>query len=107
MTEAQIQGAVFDNLRSRGMPGVVFWHTPNDRSSRNKAGYRAGVADVSVVYRGEYFGLELKVPKGITSDEQIKFRDDVKAAGGNAHIAHGLDEALACLEAWGLLRKAA
>lgn len=104
MTEGDIQKAVFANLRERAVPGAVFWHVPNDPSSRRKAGYRAGVHDVSILKRKEFFSLELKTENGKASGEQKEFLEDVTAAGGRAYIAHGLDDALAWLEAQGILR---
>lgn len=107
LTESEIQKAVFDNLRKRAMPSAVFWHTPNDKSSRNKVGYRAGVSDVSIVYRKSFYALELKRDGGRASEEQLKFVSEINAAGGYAVVAEGLSEALECLECWGILRKAA
>lgn len=108
MTEGQIQKAVFDNLRARGKPGVVFWHVPNDRRSRRKAGFRSGVHDVHIMHAGEFFTLELKVERdGEASKDQLKFRDAINEAGGYSFIARGLDEALLWLEACGIIRKGA
>lgn len=104
MTEAEIQRAVFEHLATRGVPNTVYWHTPNDPRSRRKSGYRAGVADVSVVHGGRYFGLELKTEKGGPSAEQVRFIDEINAARGHGFISYGLDEALCWLKAQGLLR---
>ena len=105
MTESEIQRAVFNELKSRAMPGALYWHTPNDPSSRRKVGYRAGVSDVVAVHGGEFFALELKIEKGgVISDEQMEFRAAVRRAGGHAEIAEGLDEALCFLEKWNILR---
>lgn len=89
------------------MPGIVFWHCPNDRSSRRKSGYLAGAADVMVLHNGEFFALELKTDKETASEEQLTFIDRINAADGFAFCAKGLDKALACLEAWNLIRKEA
>ena len=107
MTEAQIQRAVFENLKSRAFPSVVFWHCPNGPDSRRKSGYLAGVADVNAVHRGKFYGIELKKTGGRATEEQLEWRDRIKAAGGYAVVAEGLDEALAILEAWNLIRKEA
>lgn len=107
MTESEIQRTVFRHLNKRAFKGAVFWHVPNDQTSRRKSGYRAGVSDVCVVHRGEFFALELKKDGGRPSEEQLEFVDDVQRAGGYSAVAEGLDQALACLEAWGILRRAA
>ena len=107
MTEAEIQKDVFDHLRARGVPGVVFWHVPNDKASRRKAGYRSGVSDVNAVHRGKFYAMELKKDGGRPTEEQLTFISEINSAGGYAFVAEGRDQALACLEAWGLLRRAA
>lgn len=107
MTEAEIQKDVFANLRQRAMPGAVFWHVPNDPGSRRKSGYRAGVSDVCILHRGKFYAMELKKDGGRASEEQLAFASDVNNAGGYAFVAEGRDEAIACLEAWGILRRAA
>lgn len=107
MTEAQIQKAVFFHLRKRGQPGIVFWHCPNDRASRRKAGYLAGASDVMILHKGEFFALELKTETENATVEQLEYIDRVNAADGFAFCAKGLDTALAVLESWGLIRKEA
>jgi translation initiation factor IF-2 len=106
--EGAIQKAVFESLRKRGVPGVVAWHCPNGPDARRKSGYLAGVSDVNAVHRGKFYALELKKAKGgVPSEDQLKFVSDINAAGGYAVVAEGLDEALAILEAWNLIRRAA
>lgn len=108
MTEAEIQKAVFAEIAARKMPSVVAWHPPNDRASRTKSGFRAGVSDVNAVYRGRFYALELKKAKGgVPSEDQMKFVSDINMAGGYACIAEGLPQAICILENWGLLRKSA
>lgn len=107
MTETDIQKAVFQNLKQRGMPGAVFWHVPNDRSSRRHAGFRRGVHDVHILHAGKFYSLELKTERGEAEVEQLLFRDQVNDAGGFSFIAYGLPTALRCLEGWGVIRKEA
>jgi hypothetical protein len=117
--EQTIQQAVFDHLRFRGKPGIVFWHTPNGaflggkRNRRGasiqgaimkKNGVRAGVSDVLIFHDAKLFALELKSPKGRPSEAQLEFIADVEAAGGFTCIAEGVDEAVKALESWQLLR---
>ncbi len=107
MTEAQIQKSVFDNFKTRGMPGVVAWHCPNGPEARRKSGYLAGVSDVNALHKGKFFALELKKLGGLASQEQLEYVAAINTAGGFAFVAYGLDKALEFLESWGLLRKAA
>lgn len=105
--EGEIQKSVFAHLRERGVPGIVFWHCPNSKEARRKSGYRAGVSDVHILNRGEFFSLELKRQKGFKIDqEQIDFQHEVNRARGHAYIAKGLDDALAWLEVQGIIRRA-
>lgn len=107
MTESQIQKAVFDNLRSRAWPDVVWWHHPNDQASRRKSGFLAGVSDVLCLHKGKFYALELKKDGGRASLEQLEFIHAAQRAGGLGCVAEGLDEAIYILEAWGILRVAA
>lgn len=107
MKESQIQRAVFDQLKARAWPNAVFWHVPNDRGSRTKSGFRAGVSDVHVLHRGKFYAIELKTEDGTASDAQLEFIDDINHAEGHAFVAEGLDQAVCCLELWGILRRSA
>jgi hypothetical protein len=102
--EGEIQKQVFAELRSRGMPGHVAWHCPNDRASPRKAGFMRGVHDVHILYGGKFFSLELKTDKGDVKVEQLLFRDRINDAGGYSQITYGLTEALNWLEGCGLLK---
>jgi len=109
--EDQIQKAVFAHIRARAVPGVVAWHTPNG-GKRNPIeaaifkglGVRAGVSDVIAVHAGKIFALELKAEGGRPTETQLEFLADLDKQGAFTAIATGLDQALATLEAWGLLR---
>jgi hypothetical protein len=117
--EDAIQAAVVAHLVARGVPGLVFWHTPNSSRLGGKRtkdgvpfeairlkllGLRKGVADLILVHNGRCFALELKSEKGRPTEPQMAFISDFNAAGGNGCIVHGLDKALKVLEVWGLLR---
>lgn len=123
--EDEIQKAVADQLRMRGTPGVVWWHTPNGAQLGGKRiktkggrsfplqirrlkmlGVRPGVSDIIAIYNGRVFALELKAPDGRATVEQMQFVSDINAAGGYSCIATGLDQAIKVLESWGLLRGA-
>jgi hypothetical protein len=59
---------------------------------------------VFAVHEGRCFALELKAEGGRTTETQLATLAALEAAGAFTAIAEGLDRALACLEAWGLLR---
>jgi hypothetical protein len=111
--EDAIQRALLDHLRARGAPGLVAWHTLNGgQRNRIEAAilkghgvHRPGVSDVIAVTGGRIFALELKAEDGRPTEAQLQSTADMEAAGAFICIAHGLHQALAVLESWGLLRE--
>lgn len=117
--EQVIHRAIADHLRLRGVPGLVWWHTPNSifaggkRSRKGIAiqasimrglGMRAGVSDFVLVHGGRIFALELKAEGGRPTVAQLEFLADMANAGAFTCLCEGLDRTLKTLEAWGLLR---
>lgn len=103
------------HLRQRGVPGLLWWHTPNGARLRGRRGHvqgaiakglgvRAGVSDICALLGGKFFALELKAPGGRPTEEQLKFIDAVREQGGSVCVAEGLTEALRAIETWGLVR---
>ncbi len=117
MNETEIQKAVFDHLRTRGAAGVFAFHPKNggahqahrtQRRVNGRLGIVAGVPDVIAIHKGRVYGLELKREGAKPpSEEQLEAQAKMNEAGAFTATAVGLDRALACLEAWGLLRGAA
>ena len=110
-SEQAVQRAVCQHLHQRGASGLVWWHTPNGgrRTPAEAAifsglGVRPGVSDLILLHDGRAFALELKTERGRPTAGQMQFISEFRAAGGEASIANGLDEALRTLEVWGLLR---
>jgi hypothetical protein len=110
ITEHMLQRSVVQHLRLRGVPGLVFWHTANERSNvrermRLKAeGVRAGVSDLIMVHQGRMYCLELKIGANKATQAQQEFIHDMETAGAYCCVAQGIDRALAVLTAWGLIR---
>jgi hypothetical protein len=110
-SEQAIQRTVCQHLHQRGAASLIWWHTPNGgrRSPVEAAifaglGVCPGVADLILLHDGRAFALELKTERGRPTAAQMQFISDFRAAGGEASIAGGLDQALRILETWGLLR---
>ena len=113
LSEDQIQIAVVDHLKKRGDPNSIWWHTPNGggRSAREGAKFKAmgllpGVSDLILHNSaGEAFALELKRDGGRPTESQMLFlsrwRDRPHHHGV---VSEGLDEALAILKSWNLIR---
>lgn len=111
--EEALHCTVVQHLQIRGVPGLLFWHTPNggyrtkSEASRFKAmGVRAGVSDLILFHRGRLFCLEIKAQGGRASEEQLAFIHEIDAAGAFTALATGLDACLATLESWGLIKPA-
>jgi hypothetical protein len=109
--EDAIQRAVFQHLRARGAPGVFAFHPANggyrqpvEATILKGLGVKPGVPDVFAVHNGRCFALELKAEGGRATDKQLEAIAALREAGAFTAIAEGLDRAIACLEAWGLLR---
>jgi hypothetical protein len=108
--EDEIQRAVFQHIRARGVAGLVAFHVPNGGKRKpieaailKGLGVRAGVSDIIAVHQGKIFALELKAEDGRPTEAQIAFLSDFEKAGAFTAMPRGLDAALATLEAWGLL----
>lgn len=111
--EQQIQIAVFQHIKLRGIAGARFWHTPNgglrgkrEASLLKAMGVMAGVSDVLAFHNGKLFAMEIKAPGGRATKEQLDFIGDLDRQGAFTAIPEGLDASLATLEAWGLIRPA-
>jgi hypothetical protein len=109
--EQALQRTVFQHIAQRGVPGLFAFHPANGGYRRpveakilQGQGVRAGVPDVILIHAGRTYGLELKVEGGRATPKQLEAIAAMEAAGAYCCVAEGLDRALACLEAWGLLR---
>jgi hypothetical protein len=109
------------HLRSRAKPRVLWLHPANGErrdaitgAKLKRMGVLAGASDLLLFRPGacphcnstrlEGFALELKAPGGRPSEPQLDFMARFADAGGHTCIAEGLNQALAALESWQLLR---
>jgi hypothetical protein len=109
--EQEIQKALFQHLAVRAASTVFAFHPANGgwRSRVEGAilkgmGVKAGVPDFIAIKGGQCYALELKAPDGRLTPAQRDAHAALAAAGATVATAYGLDDALARLEAWGLLR---
>jgi VRR-NUC domain len=110
--EDAIQRAVFEHLAVRGVPRLFAFHPANggyrlpvEAARLRGLGVRPGVPDLIAIHTaGQVYAIELKREGGRATDAQLQAIEDIRAAGGHAQICQGLDDALAVLEEWGLLR---
>ena len=90
--EHDVQKAICKYLDIRK---VCYWAVPNggSRSKREAGrlkaeGVKAGVPDLTIVYDGMYYGLEVKkpatkTPKGYLSKQQKSMIKKIEASGGS------------------------
>jgi hypothetical protein len=110
--EQIIQRAVLQHFAIRGTPGVFCTHFPaggfrlaREAKRFKDLGTRSGVPDLLFIRAGHLYCLELKTESGRPSSTQLKTIAELEYAGATCAVAYGIDEALAVLEGWNLLRK--
>lgn len=103
------------NVEPAQLPGVVWWHTPNngkrddsiDSALEGKwlkqMGVKAGIPDLCFLY-GRWHGLELKKKGGSRSPAQRAMHPLLIAAGAFVETVDSLDDAKEQLRHWGLVR---
>jgi hypothetical protein len=107
-----IQRGIVQNLTARPAHGLVWFHPANggwrhhiEAARFIGLGVKPGVADLILLHDAKFHALEIKAhAKSKVSEEQKQFIADVRAAGGKAEIAYGLDHGLSVLENWKFLR---
>ena len=112
LPENAVQRAVFRHIKARGVPGLFAFHPKNGGShQRGKRapinsglGVVSGVPDIILIHAGKTYAIELKTERGKLSDGQNAVLGRLLAAGADVSVARGLDEAIAVLERWGLLK---
>jgi hypothetical protein len=102
MTEAQIQRASAADAYVFAVPNGGY-RRPIEAAILRGLGVTPGVPDIIAIHNGKVFGLELKTEAGRPTDSQLAAIEAIRRAGGFAAVCYGLDRALACLEAWGIL----
>ncbi len=116
--EADLQRAVVSALRFALPKGAIVHHCANEvteagpRGAKRQAilvgmGVHPGFADLMVLCDGRVLFLELKAPKGRLSDDQVAFRDAVRAQGFGWALVRSLDDALSALADHGVTTRVA
>jgi len=110
ITENQLQTTVAMYLDQCLPAGAYWWHTPNEGKRGFKAqgdfkrhGGKAGIPDCSILYGGEYIGIELKRPAspgrraGTLSPDQREAHQAIQKAGCAIYTCHSLSEVIDAL----------
>lgn len=98
--ESQIVSIICDYL---AIKKYFFWRQNNigvfnGKEYRKMPRYsKNGVPDIIAVIDGDFWGIEVKRPGGILSEDQKKFRDDLLRLGKspNYYVVKSLDELIA------------
>lgn len=69
---------------------------------RKARGVKAGFPDVSVIWRGGYYGLELKASKGRVSEVQEIAHQQIREAGGQVSVCRSIEDVERALRHWGI-----
>jgi hypothetical protein len=109
--EQELQKAVVNHIAWRARRGVFAFHVPNggwrsrvEAAILKAVGTVAGIPDIICIFEGRICGLELKAERGRLTDVQRVTHERLREAGAEVATAIGIDEALAQLEQWRLLR---
>jgi hypothetical protein len=109
--EQVIHRAVVAHLKTRATPGVVYLHPANggfrsraEASTMTSLGVVPGAPDLLLWHAGKNYAIELKADAGKLRESQADMLRRLSEAGVDTAVCHGLDEAIACLERWELLR---
>ncbi|HEV7432806.1 MAG TPA: VRR-NUC domain-containing protein, partial [Steroidobacteraceae bacterium] len=109
--EDKLQRGVIQHLHARGVPNSYFFHVPNggQRSKIEAAilvglGVRAGVPDIFIIMNARVFAMELKAPGRRPEPEQREALAALQRAGAITAVCDSIDQAVAILEGWGVLR---
>ena len=111
--EFKTHAAIVQVLRFNAWPEVIWYHVPNgNKLSPRTAGFNkmlgvlAGVPDLCFDIAGCCHYLEIKAPKGRLSDEQRAFQNLCLETQRPHAVVYSLDEAIAVLSRWGVLKNA-
>ena len=74
--------------------------------NRKNRGCIAGLPDVSILFNGRLYGIELKAGKGTTSDKQRDLHQAWRWTGAPVAICWSLDQVEEALRRWGVPLKA-
>lgn len=109
--EDKIQRGVIAHLHARGVPNIYFFHVPNggqrskiEAAILNGLGVRAGVPDIFIIMNARVFAMELKAADRRITPEQREALNALERAGATVTVCNSLDQAVAVLEGWGVLR---
>ena len=104
MRETEIQRAIIDNLRWRGILAFRCQPAPVPiRNGRNIVGFRkadpfnVGIPDIICAIKGRFIGIEVKSEIGRQSPEQVEWQRRIEKAGGAYVLARSWEDVSAAI----------
>tara|TARA_R110000744_G_scaffold61057_1_gene126345 strand:- start:430 stop:774 length:345 start_codon:yes stop_codon:yes gene_type:complete len=109
--EHQIQKAIAQYLN---LLGLCWWAVPNGgrrnigTAKKLKAeGVKSGIPDITLIYKGKYYGIEVKkpkteTPKGSLSSNQKARIAEIERSGGVVGVAYSVVDVEKLLQIWGI-----
>jgi len=109
-TENQLHSAVSVLLSHALRPGAYFFHVPNDakRSYATAArlkqmGMRAGHPDLTILFAGRAYLIELKSARGRVTDAQTRAHALIADAGCPVAVCRSVEQVHEQIRDWGLI----
>lgn len=98
--ESKLKTAIYNWLKIQ--PNNFCWVNRTVGIPNGRGGFRtnnmSGISDITGVYNGKFYALEVKTEKGIVSENQRKFLQRVADANGYGAIVRSFEDAEECFE---------
>lgn len=78
------------------------WRSPVEAGIFKAMGVRSGAPDILLIHKGQAYFMELKAGSGELTDNQRECHTALRAAGAPVIVVRTLDQALECLDVWGI-----
>lgn len=109
--ELVLQSAIVDALKPVLRKEVLLTAFPAGGGGRvrgaklKRAGLQAGWPDLQLVFKGRYYGIEVKTPIGKLSTAQSHIHQRLEESGCKVAVVRSVNDALEKVFDWGLARK--
>lgn len=109
--ELQLQMVLIEQLKVHLKKDVLFTAFPAGGGGRvrgaklKKAGLQAGWPDIQLIYKGQYYGLEVKTPQGRLSPSQSKLHQKLIKDGCKVAVVRSVKEMMETIIDWRLVRR--
>lgn len=97
MSESTLQRAVMDYLTMIEARCKLYWFRSASGAVQTASGRffktgKPGVPDISVIFNGQFIGLEIKTATGRQSSAQKEAQAEIERSGGKYYIVRSLQD---------------